>query len=406
MGIWAVVFYFVIMTEVRDETDDYLQIYTQQIITLHNAGSDIPPQKVVSNNSYILREISQREAQELPNARFFEEEIYIPEKTETEPARTYQTIFGDNEGRFFELKVSVPTVETAELQTSIIFSIIILISILLTVLMLINYFVFRREMKPLYSLLRWFRNYTIGQKDAQTPETQTNITEFQQLYEAVSSGVKKNEEIFEQQKQFISNASHELQTPLSVCKNRLEMLLDSENMPENKLADITEIENQIEKIIKLNKTLLFLSKIDNQQFVDKQQIKFNEAIKTLATDFCDIYAHKNIDFQIEDNGIFQLSMNETLVHSLISNLLKNAFVHTAENGKIFVKTYNDKVIFQNSGNSPLNKDLIFNRFYTSGNRENSSGLGLAIVESICKNYYLQIDYEFVNDAHIFTVKKP
>ncbi|MDR1672990.1 MAG: HAMP domain-containing histidine kinase [Bacteroidales bacterium] len=361
---------------------------------------------MVSNNSYILREISQREAQELPNARFFEEEIYIPEKTETEPARTYQTIFGDNEGRFFELKVSVPTVETAELQTSIIFSIIILISILLTVLMLINYFVFRREMKPLYSLLRWFRNYTIGQKDAQTPETQTNITEFQQLYEAVSSGVKKNEEIFEQQKQFISNASHELQTPLSVCKNRLEMLLDSENMPENKLADITEIENQIEKIIKLNKTLLFLSKIDNQQFVDKQQIKFNEAIKTLATDFCDIYAHKNIDFQIEDNGIFQLSMNETLVHSLISNLLKNAFVHTAENGKIFVKTYNDKVIFQNSGNSPLNKDLIFNRFYTSGNRENSSGLGLAIVESICKNYYLQIDYEFVNDAHIFTVKKP
>lgn len=406
MSVWAVVFYFVIMNEVRDETDDYLQIYAQQIITLHNAGSDIPPQKVVSNNSYVLRQISQKEAQNLPHARFFEEEIYIPVKNETEPARTYQTIFGDTEGRFYLLKVSVPTVETQELQFSIISAISILIVILLMVLLFVNYFVFRREMKPLYALLKWFRNYTIGQKEAQTPETHTNISEFKHLYEAVSSGVKKNEAIFEQQKQFINNASHELQTPLAVCKNRLEMLLDKENLPENEVMEIAKIENQIDKIIKLNKTLLFLSKIDNQQFIEKVEINFNDLITDISADIQEIYAHKNIHFEIENNGIFQLYMNEILAASLVSNLLKNAFIHSFDNGIFFVIINSDKLVFCNSGKDSLDKEFIFKRFYSAGSKENSSGLGLAIVESICKNYSLKIDYEFKNSNHFFTIQNP
>ncbi|MCL1867699.1 MAG: HAMP domain-containing histidine kinase, partial [Paludibacter sp.] len=371
----------------------------------HNAGSEIPPQKIVNNNSYVLREISQKEAQNLPHARFFEEEIYISEKNETEPARTYQTIFCDTEGRFYLLKVSVPTVETQELQLSIISAIAILIAILLIVLLLVNYFVFRREMKPFYLLLKWFKHYTIGQKDTKIPETQTNITEFQQLYEVVGSGVKKNEIIFEQQKQFISNASHELQTPLAVCKNRLEMLLENENRSKNDAQDIAKIHEQIDKIIKLNKTLLFLTKIDNGQFIENKEIDFSDLIFSISSDYKEIFSHKNIDFRIETIGIFQFSMNEALAASLISNLLKNAFVYSAEKGKIVVKIFNGKIIFQNSGNTPLDKNLIFNRFYTVGKNENSSGLGLSIAKSICRNYNLKIDYDFSNSEHIFTIKK-
>ncbi len=405
MSVWAVVFYFVIMDEVRDETDDYLQIFAHQIITLHNAGSDIPPQKIVSNNSYVLREISQEEAQKLPHARFFEEEIYIPEKTETEPARTYQTIFGDAEGRFYLLKVSVPTIETQELQLSILSAIGILIAILLIVLLFVNYFVFRREMKPLYSLLKWLKNYTIGRQDTQIPETESHITEFKLLYEAMSNKVRRNEAIFEQQKQFISNASHELQTPLAICKNRLEMLLENENRTEIDALEIAKIHREIDKIIKLNKTLLFLSKIENRQFIENELILFNDLISSISADIQEIYTHKKIHFEIEQNRLFQFSINETLSNSLISNLLKNAFIHTAENGQIRIEIYSEKLIFKNTGTISLDKNLIFKRFYTVGNKESSSGLGLPITESICRNCNLKIDYDFNNCQHIFTIKK-
>jgi signal transduction histidine kinase len=91
---------------------------------------------------------------------------------------------------------------------------------------------------------------------------------------------------------------------------------------------------------------------------------------------------------------------------LVSNLLKNAFIHSFDNGIFFVIINSDKLVFCNSGKDSLDKELIFKRFYSAGNKENSSGLGLAIVESICKNYSLKIDYEFKNSNHFFTVKKP
>jgi len=405
MGIWAVVFYFVIMDEVRDETDDYLQIYAQQIITLHNAGSEIPMQKFVSNNSYVLKEITQPEAQQLPSARFFEEEIYIPEKGETEPARTFQTIFGDTKGRFYMLKVSVPTVETRELQLAILFSILILISILLIILLFINFIVFRREMKPLYFLLKWLKNYTVGKKNTPTLETKSNIAEFKELYHAMNCSVKRNEDIFEQQKQFISNASHELQTPLAVCKNRLEMLLENDNIAENELAEIMKIKQSIDKSIQLNRTLLFLAKIENRQFVDDKIVNINDLIKLIIEDFQEIFAYKNITFEMEEHGILLLSINETLANSLISNLLKNAFVHNLSNGKILVRIDTEKIVFHNTGNHrELDRNLIFNRFYTEENNHNSSGLGLAIVKSICQNYNLTINYEFRGNEHIFSVE--
>ena len=91
---------------------------------------------------------------------------------------------------------------------------------LLEAILIINVWVFRRSMKPFYVLLSWLDRFHLGKKNVPL-DNPTHTTEFQKLNEAVSRFAKHSEEMFEQQKQFIGNASHEIQTPLAVCQNRL-----------------------------------------------------------------------------------------------------------------------------------------------------------------------------------------
>ena len=83
--------------------------------------------------------------------------------------------------------------------------------------------VFHRNMRPLYGLLHWLDGYVPGQAHAPVPND-TRITEFRRLNEAAQQAVDRADDLFERQKQFIGNASHELQTPLAVLGNRIEWL--------------------------------------------------------------------------------------------------------------------------------------------------------------------------------------
>jgi signal transduction histidine kinase len=110
---------------------------------------------------------------------------------------------------------------------------------LLIAILLINIWVFHRSMKPFYRLLKWMDNFRLGTKNLPL-DNPTNVTEFRKLNEAVTRYATHSEEVFEQQKQFIGNASHELQTPLAVCRNRLEMLMEDETLNEQQMGEIVK----------------------------------------------------------------------------------------------------------------------------------------------------------------------
>jgi signal transduction histidine kinase len=405
LGIWSVVFYFVIINEFTDETDDYLENFAKRIILLHNSGIEITANSS-DNNSYILREITAKEMEKIPPSQFSTEMIYIADKMETEPARTLKTAFRDTRDKFYELKISIPTVEGHDLRESIFHWLLALVFMLLLVLLVVNFWVFRREMQPLYTLLNWLKLYKIG-KNQSLPATKTTTAEFSELYLTMSKSMEKNEQIFEQQKQFISNASHEMQTPLAVCQNRVEMLLESETMTESELAELLKIRQTLNSISKMNKTLLFISKIENRQFLQTEIIDFNVLIKKIINDFKTAYAHKHLDVQIYIQGIFEVEINETLAHSLINNLIKNAFIHSNENSKIYIKISDNYLIISNSGIlEPLDQEQIFKRFYQAQYKKSgSTGLGLSIIKTICDNSGLKISYEYDNSEHRFMIAK-
>lgn len=398
---WAVCFYMGIMEEINDEVDDSLEDYSELIIIRSLAGEELPSNDNGSNNQYFLQKITRDYALSQPGIIYRDSMIYIKEKKETEPTRILTTIFRDGQDEFYELTVYTPTIEKADLKESIFYLLVILIVSLLVVILIVNVWVFRNCMKPFYRLLEWLEGYRLGTGKTML-QNPTNTTEFQKLNEAVMSFASHNEEIFEQQKLFIGNASHEMQTPLAVCMNRLEMLMEDEALTENQLKEIVGTYQTLEYASKLNRSLLLLSKIDNSQFVEEKEIDMNGLVKRYLEDYCDVYAYKNIDVHVEETGNFIVRMNDVLAGILITNLLKNAFVHNMDNGSLCIDISSDSIRLKNSAeDGPLDGKHIFERFYQGHKKDGSTGLGLALVDAVCRHSRLKVKYLYEEGWHIF-----
>ena len=398
---WSVCFYMGIMTEINDEVDDSLEDYSELIIIRSLAGEELPSNDNGSNNQYFLQKITKDYALSRPDIIYQDSMIYIKEKKETEPARILTTIFRDANDEYYELSVYTPTIEKADLKESIFYLLVILFVSLSVVIIVINVWIFRICMKPFYRLLEWLEKYRVGTKNTLL-ENPTNTTEFQKLNEAVAQFASHNEEVFEQQKLFIGNASHEMQTPLAVCMNRLEMLMEDDSLTENQMKELIETYQTLEYASKLNKSLLMLSKIDNSQFVEEKDIDMNRLIKMYIEDYQEVYSYKDIEVHLEEEGNFVVRMNEVLAVVLVTNLLKNAFVHNVDNGYLYIYMTREGVKFKNSAeNGPLDEKYIFERFYQAHRKEGSTGLGLALVDAVCRHSCLGIKYLYEEGWHIF-----
>ena len=403
---WAVVFYMGMMEEINDEVDDSLEDYTELIIKRSLAGKQLPSNDSGSNNQYFLKEVDRTYFLSHDAISYRDSMVYIEEKGESEPARILTTLFKDREERYFEISVYTPTIEKKDLREAIFYLLIGLFTTLLIAILLINIWVFHRIMKPFYLLLEWLDNFRLDKKN-EPLDNPTNTTEFRKLNVAVNRFAVHSEEIFEQQKQFIGNASHEIQTPIAVCQNRLEMLMEDETLTEQQMGEIVKTYQTLEYVSKLNKSLLLLSKIDNSQFAETKEISINEVLHRYSDDYREVYHYRGITLDIQEKAIFRVQMNETLAVVLVTNLLKNAFVHNIDKGMIRVEITSSSIRFGNTGaDVALDDKRIFERFYQgSRKREGSTGLGLAIVHAICRQCRLQVRYRFLDGMHWLEVYK-
>lgn len=403
MTAWAVFFYWAIIDEVNDEVDDSLEDYSENLIIRYLNGEEMPSLNNGSNNQFYMYDVSDDYANTYNHITYRDEMVYIDEKLEYEPARILVNIFKTDEG-YKELVVYTPTIDKLDLQRAILGWIIALYVGLLFILLLLNIWIFRRNMKPLYVLLSWFNKYKIG-NDFVPLENKSDITEFKKLYHAVTMSVERNEKLFEQQKLFIGNASHEMQTPLAICLNRLEMLMDDETLTERQMEEIAKTHQTLENITRMNKSLLLLCKIENGQYADVKMICINSLLEQYIETFQEVYEYKNISISYLPENTFDVEMNESLAIMMVTNLLKNAFVHNIDGGEIKVKVSGKSFSVASTGDFQLDSSQIFTRFYQGSKKEGSTGLGLSLVNTICKAAGLKISYQFNERMHIFTVSR-
>ena len=268
--------------------------------------------------------------------------------------------------------------------------------------MAVTALVFNYSLKPLYALLRWLDNYTPGNGVKDLPDTKSSI-EFRKLTQSARSTIERAESHLEQQKQFIGNASHELQTPLAILGTRIEWLIDNTSLTEEQFAELTKMRQSLHRLSRLNRTLLLISKIENAQFNEKHDVDIIEFIENELEIYKEIYAGKEIVCDTALPARFIVSMNESLATTLVTNLIKNAFLHTADNGTIEISLQDGTLTVSNSGEEALDATRLFDRFYTSG-KSGSTGLGLALVKSIANCYNFGLRYYFKAGKHCFEVK--
>ena len=402
-GVWAAVFYFILSDELIDEVDDQLEVYSEQIMRQWLAGDTLSASGNGSNNTYYIRPVSAAEETLSKGVEYEFKDIYVPSRLEEEPARVMHTLFHSDDGTCWRLTVMTPVYERNEVISTILVSTFTLLGAMLLVVMAVFAWTFKRHMRPLYRVLRHLDNYSIGHK--QLIEADTTVTEFQHLSASVNACIERIEDAYEHERRFIGDASHELQTPLAVCQNRIEMLMEDDTLTEAQLTELSKMQQTMGDLIRLNKTLLFLSKIENSQYVETTEVNINALIHRQADILSEVYGSKGIDLHIYDKGSWHLTANEELMTSLVSNLLRNAYLHGNPQGTIDIYLKEGTLSIANtSDESALDADRLFDRFYKGNHtRRQSSGLGLSIVKAICEASALRVTYTFAQDKHIFTV---
>lgn len=404
-AFWAALFYFAIIDEINDEVDDSLEDHAETIIRRSLAGEKLPSESSYTNNQYYLHEVSAEYADRHSHIRYEDCDVYIKEKNEFEPARTISYIFMDDEGKYFEVVVFTPTIDKADLKAAVAYWLVALYAAIVLCIIIVNLRTLTKGMRPLRHLLDWLDAYRLGGHN-RPMDLQTNVTEFRKLANAIRRSTERNETLYEQQKRFIANASHELQTPLAVIQSRLEMMLDDGQLTEAQMGDVVKTLHTLKALARTNRSLLLLCKIDNGQFTDTRHISMAGTIGRLLPDLKMIYAGKKIKVEMQATADMTAEMDESLATTLVGNLLKNAFVHANEGGRIYIKVETRAMTIANTGQeAPLDSKRIFERFYHSADKASSTGLGLSIALAICRLYGMDIAYRYDSGLHVFEVTR-
>lgn len=256
--------------------------------------------------------------------------------------------------------------------------------------------------KPFRETLDQLKTFSLNNQ-TKIEFSKTDVSEFDELNQSLTKLIEHNVSVYKTQKEFTENASHELQTPLAILKNKLDILLQNQDLTEKQYQIAEEMNRALSRSSRINKNLLLLAKIDNKQF-DSETFHLDEVLNQSLEILQEHFEQKNISVKTEISDNVKVNGNIGLTEVLINNLILNAIRHTSINGSILIRLSQSEFEVSNSGTDKLNGDLLFKRFSRFSKDNNGSGLGLAIVQEICKSQNWTIDYRFENYNHIFSVK--
>jgi signal transduction histidine kinase len=404
ISLWAVIFYFRMIDEIMDSLDDGLENDKMLVIQKVAHDSATISRAGFNEHNYSIRPLPKDAAQHIKD-NYKDTMMYTLNEKDLEPFRVLTTAF-KNDNSYYELKVVASTLEQDDLVRSLLYSLLGLYAAILISILIINNVLLRKIWIPFYQVLSRLKVFRLDQ-DVQIETTTTDIKEFRELNLTVTALVAQAVKTYGSQKQFIENAAHELQTPLAISLNRLELMAEDHTLSDSSMESIGKVIETLQRLARLNRALLIISKIENKQYGTVEELPINELLNTIRNEYQDFAEAKGITLLIEEHGRMKTVMNKDLAAILISNLLKNAINHNVPNGTVKMTISRHELVFANSGKlSPLNPLQIFERFSKDSNSKSSTGLGLAIVKSITSLYGFELSYAYDGRHHFKVAIKP
>ena len=303
----------------------------------------------------------------------------------------------------YHLTARISLVESEDLIKAIVVTQAIVLVALLAGLLIINGWVSKRIWKPFYDTLGKLENFEV-EKTPFLKFGSSSIKEFNDLNKAIEQLADRNYKSYLSQKEFTENAAHEMQTPLAIFQSKLELLMQTKNLSEEQAILMASLSEATSRLSKLNKALLLLSKIENNQFTEDETVDVTALTNKLIDIFNKQATTDEILFKTTFLNHLSISFNPTLIDILLSNLISNAIKHNPGRGLIEISISGRQWKISNPGSPLISPDRIFERFQKGTSSHASTGLGLAIVKKISDTNGIAIQYEYENNWHSFTIR--
>jgi signal transduction histidine kinase len=326
--------------------------------------------------------------------------IYYPLRKEFVPFQMRTTLIA-RDGKVFGLTTFVSSVEISHLIIAVLAGQFLIYSILLFAIIKINKLTSVTLWKPFYRTMEALDKYNINTHQSLDLKQDVDIAEFNELNWVINQLIERNRVAYKSQKEFVENASHEIQTPLAIIRSKVELLMEYASIDEKSADLISEIALANNRLSTLNRTLILLTKIENAQFINKIQINLSNLIATQLNNLSKYYIDHTPSIKQQLQEDVRLYANPELIEILCSNLIRNAFIHNIEGGYISVFLTSEQLLIKNSG-KPLTipPHLLFDRFQTgNSNSKKTIGLGLSLVKQICELYHYQVEYFYEKGEH-------
>ncbi|MCB0471926.1 MAG: HAMP domain-containing histidine kinase [Flavobacteriaceae bacterium] len=320
--------------------------------------------------------------------------VYLNNKLENNEAEPYleYTSFYAKEGVVYSIKLRQSVLENEDLLLTIILALISILILVFILIYLLNKLITKRIWQHFETNLAEIKDYSFDKPEI-LHTRETGIEEFDNLNKVLGQLTTRLRDDYLNTKEFAENASHEMQTPLSVMVMNLENILQ-EQLPETITKKVYVTYQSALKLQKLSKNLLLLTRIENNQYTNLKQVDISKVILEKIENFEPLINLHKIEIKTDLNSSFTVLMDPLIADVLVNNLLSNAINHNTENGTIHISCNRERLLLENTTDQEkLQVEELFKRFKKGKSSVGSNGLGLAIVQSIAKLAGLKITME-------------
>ena len=389
-------FYFTLNYVFIHQIDEDLKIEQGEIEAFVNEHNALPENISVKDQVIQYQPIS-------GSKRKYFSTSFMTQRGEYEKKKFRHLVFTIKTGQqWYQATVSKSLEETENLTRSILIIAFLTILAILFASFIINRVVLKKIWRPFYKSLNLVKEFKVGSNQT-IHFPGSGIDEFQ-LMDATLQKITSQARIdYVSLKTFSENASHEIQTPLAVIRSKLDLMIQDENLTEKQSHLLQAAYNSVQKLTKLNQSLLLLAKIDNKQFEEIKSINLKKKIEEKIADFHELWMAGELAVETQLSDII-IVINEDLLEILLNNLVSNATRHNFTNGKIKI-TLSEKflAIANTSHIYALNPQTLYQRFTKTSGKNESNGLGLSIIKQICDTSGFLLTYDYSHEMHVFMI---
>lgn len=392
-------FYWIMQSEIYDEVDDQLFTDKENIIEFIRQHNRLPNVTSGISEAIIVKEAKQVNptleelADTLIYSSYDEEYVYFRRLTFT----TYQN------SKPYEYTILKSLTDFEDLFESTMLAMGWIFLLLLIGLVLINYYINKTIWQPFYDILSKIKRYSLS-KYTPLQLKPSSTKEFQELSDVLLIMTDKIYRDYLNLKEFTENASHEIQTPLAIVNNKLELFMQAENLTQQQARMLEDMYTPLNRLGRLNKALILLTRIENQEFTEQENLPLHTLVAEQLEQLQEMINMHGIASLSKELAPVNINVNRGLAEILISNLLVNAIRHNQAGGSIDVSLNKERLCIKNTGEArATSTEQYFTRFKSGSNEGDSLGIGLALVKKICELYSLKPTYEYTDGRHILCI---